>query len=92
MSQQIPGRVERLDLKPARIPIGLSSVLGIVGAIGAVVAAVQGNDVATAVGGAAALVTMAGRYGQAIRAQAPSVARRILPYVKGVAELDDPPR
>lgn len=100
MTNPIPGRVESFNIEGAagtllpaprapRVPVGLSTVLGILGAIGAVVAAVHGNDFATAAGTAAALVTMLGRYGQAIVSLAPGIARRALPWVRAVADLPD---
>lgn len=88
----VPGRVESFELEPAklpRIPLGLSSVLGVLAALGAVVAAIHGNDVATAVGGIAGIVAMGGRYAQAVTL-ARSLARASLPWVQAVAELPEP--
>jgi len=78
-----------LKVAPQRIPVGVSTLLGIAAAVGTVIAAVQANDVATAVAGAATIVTMLGRYGQAIFI-ARDVARVALPYVGEIAKLPDP--
>jgi hypothetical protein len=88
--QQIKGTVETLDIAPApapRIPWGLSSVLGVVGAVGAVVAAATGNDVATAVGGAAAIVSQLSRGSQAVAAIR-AAARAAKPWVDAAADLE----
>jgi len=78
-----------LKVAPQRVTVGISTVLGILAGAGAVVAAIHGNDVATAVGGVATSITMAGRYGQAIVRDARRFARAALPYVEAVAELPD---
>jgi hypothetical protein len=79
----------KLDVSAARVPVGVSTILGIAAAIGTVIAALKSNDVATAVAGAATITTMLGRYGQAI-VIARNVARAALPYVGEIAKLPDP--
>ncbi len=90
-TENIASMVGTLKVAPQRLTVGISTVLGVLAGIGAVIAAVHGNDVATAVGGAATSITMAGRYGQAIVREARVVARGVLPYVEAAAELPDPP-
>lgn len=95
MTQTTPVQVEgKLStvLEPAapKVPAGPATVLGYLGAIGAVLAAIEGNDVATAVGGIALIVSQIGRYRQAI-ALIRASARVALPWVEAVAELPDEP-
>jgi len=72
-----------------KVPFGLSSLLTILAAAGAVVGAVEANDAVTIVGGAATIVGMIGRVGQAIVLQAKAGARRVLPFVDALARLGD---
>ena len=72
-----------------KVPFGLSSLLTILAAAGTVVGAIEANDAATVVGGAATIVGMVGRFGQAIVLQAKSTARRVLPFVDALARLGD---
>jgi hypothetical protein len=74
--------------QPPRVPFGLSSAIGLVGAIGAVLAGIDGNDPALIVGSIAAIVTMIGRFSQAI-VLAKSLAQRALPFVDSMARLGD---
>ena len=85
----VPIKAE-FDATAAKVSWGPSSWLGLAAAIGAVIAAISGNDIATAVGGIAAIVTQAGRYSQAT-VVAREAARAALPWVKEFAELPDPP-
>ncbi len=71
-----------------KVSIGVSTILGIAAAIGTVIAAIHGNDAATAVSGASTLVMMLGRYGQAIETIRAG-AKAIEPYVDAVAKLPD---
>lgn len=79
------------------ISVGIGTSLGIVSApaagIGAVIAAISGNDVATASGAAAGVLatvaTLGGRFAQAV-ALIKSAASAASPYIDGLqAALDD---
>lgn len=58
--------VRRAELPAPKVATGPATILGYLGAIGAVLAALEGNDVATAVGGIALIVSQLGRYAQAV--------------------------
>lgn len=79
------------ELPAPKVPTGPATILGYLGAVGAVLAALEGNDVATAVGGIALIVSQLGRYAQAVMI-ARTVARAAKPWVDAVADLSDEPR
>ncbi len=86
--RQLTVELQGSEVAP-KVPFGLSSLLTILAAAGAVVGAIEANDAVTVVGGAATIVGMIGRFGQAIVLQAKSTARRVLPFVDALARLGD---
>lgn len=85
-----------LDAQPSTAPLGPATILGIistlVATIGAVIAAIQTNDVATATAGLAAILTtvatLGGRYAQAV-ATIRSAATVAEPYVHALTKPDE---
>lgn len=75
----------------AKIPVGVSTVLGVLAALGTVAAAIKGNDPATIVAGIMTIVTMLGRYAQAV-ALVREVAIVALPVVEELSRLSVEPR
>ena len=80
------------------IPVGLGTkaggVLTLLGAVGALVAAIQANDTATITSGAGAvlvaLATLGGRFAQAV-VVVREVARHARPIVDALADDEQPP-
>lgn len=79
-----------------KVSVGTTTIFGIattaVGAVGAIVAGIEGSDTGLIVGGVAtllpALATLGGRFAQAV-VIAREIARKIEPIVDVVAEVDD---
>lgn len=68
-----------------RVPWGLASVLGVLGALGVIAGAIESNDALTVVSGIGALAIALGRQAQAIVGTLRGVARAAKPYVDALA-------
>lgn len=71
-----------------KVPIGPSTLLGIVGLVGAIIAGIQGYDVGVVIGGLASIATIVSRGAQAV-ALARTIARQARPWVNAVADLPE---
>ncbi|MCK9250027.1 MAG: hypothetical protein M0P31_13770 [Solirubrobacteraceae bacterium] len=79
-----------LDAQPAppRVPWGLSTLLGLLGALGVIAGAIDANDTVTVVSGVGALASMLGRQAQAIALGAQHAAQAAKPWVDALADAD----
>lgn len=87
----IPGTVETVELeatKPPKVPWGPSTLVGILGIVGVIFGAVEGNDAVTIVSGSSTLLMMFSRGAQAV-ALIRAGARAALPFVSAAADLPD---
>lgn len=86
---QVQGTTETWPIvEPAKVPWGLSSIIGLLGIVGVVLGAIDSNDAVTAVSGLATIAAQVSRGRQAVELIRAG-ARAAKPWVDAAADLPD---